>query len=85
MSAHHRTLQKFPAAPKPGNDDPSTQFLRERGTLDMGGMTALLYAARDNQMDAAKALLEGGADVKRRDPKERGVIGAFDPGHLAFR
>ncbi len=29
----------------------------------MGGMTALLYAAREGQANAARALVEGGADV----------------------
>ena len=42
-------------------------FIRERGTLDMGGMTALLFAARDGQgMDAARASCsEGGADINQ--------------------
>lgn len=34
-----------------------------KGATVMGGMTALLFAARDGQMDAARALVEAGADV----------------------
>ena len=32
----------------------------------MGGMTALLYAARDGHIDAARALLDMGADINQR-------------------
>ena len=34
-----------------------------RGATVMGGMTALLFAARDGQMDAARALIDAGADI----------------------
>jgi ankyrin repeat protein len=33
-----------------------------------GGMTPLLFAARDGRLDAAKLLVEGGADVNAADP-----------------
>jgi ankyrin repeat protein len=46
-------------------------FFRERGTTDMGGMTALLFAARDGQVDAARALLEGGADINQVSASEK--------------
>ena len=46
-------------------------IIRERGTLDMGGMTALLYAARDGHIDAARALLEGGADINQVSASEK--------------
>ncbi len=46
-------------------------FFRERGTTDRGGMTALLFAARDGQMDAARALLEGGADINQVSVSEK--------------
>jgi len=36
---------------------------RVRDPVTMGGNTALLFAARDGQMDAVKALVEAGADV----------------------
>jgi uncharacterized protein len=35
-----------------------------------GGMTALLYAARDGRLEEAKLLVAGGADVKLADPNE---------------
>jgi ankyrin repeat protein len=50
---------------KPKADDDPTRPTRERGTQDLGGMTALLFAARDGQLDAARALLEGGADINQ--------------------
>jgi uncharacterized protein len=46
-------------------------IIRERGTLDMGGLTALLYAARDGHMEAAKALLEGGANINEVSASEK--------------
>ena len=33
-----------------------------------GGMTPLLFAARDGLLDAARLLVEAGADVNRADP-----------------
>jgi uncharacterized protein len=46
-------------------------IVRERGTLDMGGMTALLFAARDGQIDAARALVQGGADINQVSTSEK--------------
>lgn len=43
----------------------------DRGAATMGGQTALLYAARDGQIDAARALIEGGADVNQGNAEER--------------
>lgn len=57
-------LEKKLPGDKPKEDDPARPY-RERGTTDMGGMTALLFAARDGQIDAARALLEGGTDVNQ--------------------
>jgi ankyrin repeat protein len=37
-------------------------------TLPRGGWTPLMYAARQNAMEAAKALAEAGADLNARDP-----------------
>jgi ankyrin repeat protein len=54
--------------PVPGNGN---GFSRERGTTDMGGMTALLFAARDGHIDAARALLEGGADINQVSVSEK--------------
>src|SRR5579871_310042 len=46
------------------NDSPPQQP-REKGASVVGGMTALLFAARDGQMDAAKALIEKGVDINQ--------------------
>ncbi len=43
----------------------------ERGAATMGGQTALLYAARDGQIDAARALVEAGADVNQGNAEEK--------------
>jgi ankyrin repeat protein len=48
-----------------GNDDGSGRMFGRRGTLDMGGMTAMMYAARDGQLDAVRALVAGGADINQ--------------------
>ncbi len=45
--------------------DGPPQQPREKGASVVGGMTALLFAARDGQMDAAKALIEKGADINQ--------------------
>src|SRR5207248_3210544 len=43
-----------------------------RGTaVAMGGMTALLFAARDGQMEATRALVEAGADVNQISDAEK--------------
>lgn len=38
---------------------------RERGASTIGGMTALLFAARDGQLDASRALVEKGANINQ--------------------
>jgi uncharacterized protein len=43
----------------------------ERGAATMGGQTALLYAARDGQIDAARALVEAGADINQGNAEEK--------------
>jgi ankyrin repeat protein len=66
--------KRLPAQkPKEGEDPNGSMFgiIRERGTTDMGGMTALLFAARDGQMEAARALLEGGADINQVSASEK--------------
>ena len=52
------------------NSDDGRMF-RKRGTLDFGGMSALLYAARDGQIDAAKALVAGKADIDEATTLEK--------------
>jgi ankyrin repeat protein len=71
-----------PGAPKPdanrvetprssGGKPEEKPMPRERGASVMGGQTALLYAARDGQLDAARALAEGGADINRVSAEEK--------------
>lgn len=43
----------------------------DRGAATMGGQTALLFAARDGQIDAARALVDAGADVNQANPEEK--------------
>lgn len=77
--------KKLPAAAKPGtNDDANPMFDRDRGTRDLGGLTALIYAARDNNMDAARALLEGGADINQASLSEKTtpLVMAVTNGHF---
>jgi uncharacterized protein len=46
-------------------DAPPRQQQREKGASTLGGMTALLFAARDGQLEAARALAEKGADINQ--------------------
>jgi uncharacterized protein len=56
----------------------------DRGAASMGGQTALLYAARDGQMDAVKALLDGGANINQvsTDEKTTPIVMAIMNGHF---
>ena len=69
LSAQLEELQKHPDAKSKKSKEAATSKdaakkpEERRGPTAMGGMTALLYAARDGQMAAARALVEGGADV----------------------
>ena len=65
--------KRLPGDKSKGEDGNNSMYgiIRERGTLDMGGLTALLYAARDGHMDAAKALLEGGANINEVSASEK--------------
>jgi len=51
------------AKPKARAGDVAARAPRRVGAEFMGGMTALLYAAREGHLDTAKALVEGGADI----------------------
>jgi uncharacterized protein len=71
LSAQVDELQKHPGAKNKKSKDTAAdkkvadakKKRERRGATVMGGMTALLFAARDGQIDAARALLEAGADV----------------------
>lgn len=47
----------------PGGPDVARRPYRETLVRKTGGMTALLHAAREGQIEAAMALLDGGADI----------------------
>jgi len=57
---------------------------RSLGAHVMGGMTALLYAARDGQMDAVHALVEGGANLNEVSGSEKmsPLVMAISNGHF---
>ena len=70
LSAKVDALEKrIPAEKKEGMEDFGGGG--RSGTLDMGGMTALLFAARGGQIEAAKVLLEGGADINEVSGSEK--------------
>ncbi len=47
------------------DDDDTFSFFRRPAPKDGGGLTALVYAARANDLDSVKALLDAGADVNQ--------------------
>jgi ankyrin repeat protein len=73
LTARIDELEKRPAdtkitsklePPKTAEEDTDKKDKKKRrGATVKGGMTALLFAARDGKMDAAKALVELGADI----------------------
>ena len=56
--------------PPPGTekDKQPVDFSKRPRADVMGGLTALMFAARDGQMDAVRALVEAGADVNHVSP-----------------
>ncbi len=64
--------ENTPPAPKGGksgkanSEEDFTGFFRRPAKKDGGGLTALVYAARENCMECAKTLVEAGADVNQR-------------------
>ena len=65
--------KRLPADKGKGNGDGNSMYgiIRERGTLDMGGLTALIFAAREGHLEAARALLLGGADINQVSISEK--------------
>ena len=74
----------IPGAARGGRAGDVAAQVRQVGPSFMGGMTALLYAARDGQMSAAHALVEGGADVNKvsEGEEESPLVMAITNGHL---
>jgi ankyrin repeat protein len=70
-----------PAGEKPA--DAAARPMREIGAQLMGGMTALLFAARDGQIDAARSLVEAGAGVNGVSASENTspLVMAISNGH----
>jgi len=66
-----------------GNANAKQQFSRRLGATLMGGQTALLFAARDGQTEAAKALLEAGANVNNAGTGDKmsPLVMAISNGH----
>src|SRR5215469_6020816 len=66
-----------------GNPLPKTDETVNGGNTTMGGMTALLFAARDGALDAVKALVESGADVNElcAGDKSSPLVIAISNGH----
>jgi uncharacterized protein len=71
LSAEVDELKKHPGDKRKNSKDATAEKTavdakkkkERKGATVMGGMTALLFAARDGQLDAARALVEAGADV----------------------
>ncbi|HLH38212.1 MAG TPA: ankyrin repeat domain-containing protein [Bryobacteraceae bacterium] len=71
------------AKPKPRAGDISFRAPRRIGPEYAGGMTALLYAAREGHMEAVKALVESGADINQQSAdKFTPLVEALANGHL---
>jgi ankyrin repeat protein len=59
------TLLDEPRFDDDGNPLPKRKGEQSLGNSVMGGMTALLFAARDGNLDAVEALVESGADINQ--------------------
>ena len=71
------------AKPKARAGDVAARAPRRVGPEQVGGMTALLYAAREGHLETAKALLEGGADINQVSAdKFSPLVTAVANGHL---
>ena len=73
-----------PGAGRGGRAGDIAAQIRQVGPTFMGGMTALLYAARDGQMNAARALVEGAANINKvsEGEEESPLVMAITNGHL---
>jgi ankyrin repeat protein len=66
--------------------DVAARAPRKVGADFQGGMTALMYAAREGHMDVAKALVEGKADLNQvsQGDKITPLVEAISNGHLSL-
>jgi uncharacterized protein len=58
----------LPGAPVGRGRGSETSFQSAHSTFPRGGFTPMLFAAREGSLDAARVLVEGGADVNLADP-----------------
>jgi len=73
------------AKPRPKAGDVAARGPRKVGADFMGGMTALLYAAREGHLNAARALVEAGADLNKvSGDKFSPLVMAIMNGHLTL-
>jgi ankyrin repeat protein len=77
--------EKTPAAKPPAggaNQPRRRSYVELVGT--QGGLTALLFAARDGHLETVKALFEGGADINQADPGDgtTPMVAAIINGHF---
>jgi len=71
------------AKPKARAGDVAARAPRRVGPEQVGGMTALLYAAREGHLETARTLLEGGADINQVSAdKFSPLVMATANGHL---
>src|SRR5205823_133777 len=71
------------AKPRPRAGDVAARAPRRVGPEVTGGMTALLYAAREGHMEAARALVESGADLNQvNGDKFSPLVMAITNGHF---
>jgi ankyrin repeat protein len=61
-----RAASKDAPATQPNGEDEIAAFFRRPAKKDGGGLTPLIYAARENCIECAKTLVEAGADVNQR-------------------
>lgn len=77
-----------PSADKQAADaaEITKKMYREHGAKTMGGMTSLLYAAREGNIAAGQALVEGGAKIDQVSGSEHStpLVLAIANGHLDF-
>jgi ankyrin repeat protein len=71
-------------APVKGDPLTDVKAARRARANAMGGMTALHFASRNGQLDAARALVQAGADVNQLDEADHStpLIMAVDNGHF---
>jgi uncharacterized protein len=78
-----QSAQFLPAEPRPGEGVLRLSPPLRVGPEFVGGMTALLYAAREGHVDAATSLVDGGADINQVSAdKFSPLVMAIINGHL---